>query len=145
MRQDRTTLHEVIGYFASQNTAPRIDLGPEFSPEQREARQQFERGFTAYVDLARRQPPPTDYRDPAYQQYYASMRELQSSSPEYAAELAEQAAIVGHMADLRRGRRLRMRPPPLAQSPYVALPLPPGYSAAEIATIGMPVRYWDYR
>lgn len=80
--------------------------------------------------------------DPAYNAYYSSVRELQALDPRMAAELMQQASIVGNLADQRRGWRLRMRPPPLAQSPYVALSVPPGYEAGEIATIGIPLEYY---
>lgn len=144
----------MFGYFAAPANQPRIDLGPEFTPEQFEARQQFERGFQAYVNLARQPrapfftPPSATGQVPAdYAQYYASMRQLQSMYPQYGAELARQAAIVGHMADLRRGRRLRMRPPPMAgnggYSSYVPLSVPPGFTAGEAATIGTPIRWWS--
>lgn len=122
-----------------------MDLGPEFGPEDYEARQLFNQGLQHYLDFARRPGPPVSPMgqvDPAYQAYYSKMRELQSDNPYAAAELSREAALVGRMADRRRGRRLRMKPPPpLSQSPYVALPLPPGYGYSEIATIGMPVRY----
>lgn len=133
------------GYFAPAANAPHIDLGPEFTPEQYESRQIFDRGLTAYLDLVRSPRPPFGPMgdlEPAYRDYYSAMRELQSLDPVMAAELAQQSSIVGHMADLRRGRRLRMRPPPLAQSPYVALSVPPGYEAGEIATIGLPLEYY---
>lgn len=133
------------GYFAAPAHAPHIDLGPEFTPEQYEARQVFDRGLTAYLDLVRSPRPPfgpMGQLDPAYNAYYSSVRELEALDPRLAAELMQQASIVGHMADQRRGWRLRMRPPPLAQSPYVALSVPPGYEAGEIATIGIPLEYY---
>lgn len=143
----------MFGYFAAPANQPRIDLGPEFYPEQFEARQQFEQGLTAYLNLARQPrapfftpPSAAGQVPPSYAQYYASMRQLQSMYPEYGAELARQAAIVGHMADLRRSRRLRMRPPPMAgngYSSYVPLSVPPGFTAGEAATIGTPIEWWS--
>jgi hypothetical protein len=139
-------------YFAPAARQPRVDFGFEYLPEQYEARQQFERGFQEYMNLARRPQapfftPPLGQVPPEYAAYYAQMRQLQALYPEHAAELAQQAAIVGHMADLRRSRRLRMRPPPMAgngYSYYTPLPVPPGFTAAEAATIGAPVRYWNH-
>lgn len=142
----------MFGYFAPPSRQPRIDLGPEFTPEQYEARQQFERGLQAYLELARHPQPPFFTRPmgqvpPAYAQYYASMRQLQALHPAYAAELAREAAIVGHMADLRRARRLRMRPPAMSGNGgytyYVPLSVPPGFTAGEAATIGTPVNWWN--
>lgn len=133
------------GYFAQANRAPHVDLGPEWTPEQYEARQIYDRGLKAYLDLVRSPRPPFNpmgQLDPSYQSYYSAVRELQSLDPAMASELAQQSMIMGHMADLRRGRRIFMKPPPLAQNPYIALPVPPGYEAGEAATIGFPLYYY---
>lgn len=137
-----------LGYFAPAATAPRFDLGPEFSPEQYESRQQFERGAQAFLDYARRPPdagaPPT--QDPRLQRYQESVQWLTLRDPARASELAHQAAQIGIMAQRRAwrpsqfGYRHRFSGPPApAGIGFIQVPVMPPGSPWFAAWAGTPV------
>jgi hypothetical protein len=129
-----------------------IDLGPtiDWTPRGREYRQRFEEGLTSYLQYARQpKPPPVPLatgqweRNPALLEYQRAQRESQVHAPWIAQQLATEAAIMGRMADLRRGRAIELglrRPPGVAGlgQIWVTPAAPPGYSFAEAATIGVP-------
>lgn len=123
-------------------TQPHIDLGPEWSPEQAEARQTMERGLQAFLTVARQQPrdpfhPPDETQLRRYQEAF---QELSLRRPEEASELAYQAGTVGLMAERAQGRRARLsRHPGLG---YIIVPGPdPGFTLLDMAWAGVPLRY----
>lgn len=134
-------------YFAPASTRAGIDLGPEveWTPEGREYRQRFEEGFNAYLQHASHPlPPPVGQweTDPALLEYQQAMRETSSHAPWISEQLAMEAEILGHQADLRSGRNLMMhvrRPVHGLGQIWLTPAAPPGYSFSERATVGLPV------
>lgn len=136
-------------YFAPTSHRAGIDLGPtiDWTPRGREYRQRFEEGLTAFLHHAGRPlPPPVPpvgqwERDPALLEYQRAQRESQAHAPWIAQQLATEAAIMGRMADLRRGRQLASgprRPARALGQIWVTPAAPPGASFQERATIGVP-------
>lgn len=130
-------------HFAQPDRAPRVDLGPEFTPEQYESRHQFERGLKSFFDIARRQPtleqPGDPTTDPALREYQRASQWLQLRDPERAAELSQMAAGAGIMAQRRAARPTLF----LSGFGYIQVPaLPPGSSYYDFARAGVPTRIW---
>jgi len=81
--------------------------------------------------------------DPNLVAYQEQLYQMTPRYPGIAAELANQAAMVGHQADLRAGRHMMMklrRPAAGLGRTWMMPSAPPGYSYGERATIGVPVR-----
>ena len=132
-------------YAAVPANQPHIDLGPEWSPEQAEARQIMERGLQSFLTVARQQP-----RDPFHpppeaplRSYQAAMQQLNwLQRPEEASELAYQAGMVGLMAERAQARRARLSRRPALAMGYVIVPGPdPGFTLLDMAWAGVPLRY----
>ena len=111
-------------YAAPAATQPRVSQwGPtiDWTPEGREARQMYERGFAEMMSHAREQALPGRSRaglprpmgqfeqDPHLVAYQEQMYEMMPRYPGAAQELAHQAAMVGRQADLRTGRHMMMK------------------------------------
>lgn len=130
-----------MSYAAVPATQPHIDLGPEWSPEQAEARQLLERGVQSFLTVARAtrdpyHPPP----EAPLRRYQETLQELTAlRRPEEAAELAYQAATVAQAAERYQSRRARLsRTPGLG---YVQIPAAdPGFTLLDFAWAGVPWR-----
>lgn len=130
-----------MSYAAMPATAPRIDLGPEWTPEQSEARQTMERGMQAFLAVARQPRDPFHPPDQSQlRRYQESFQELAIRSPDEASELAHQAGNVAQMAERYQGRRSRLsRHLGLG---YVIVPGPdPGFTLLDMAWSGVPRRH----
>ncbi len=131
-------------YAAPAANQPRIDLGPEVSPEQAEGRQVFERGLRSFLDYAR--APTTDplsFRpdDPRLRAYQDAQAQLRHTQPEYSQELTAMAAQAADFSERYRSRLARLsRSPALHGAGYVMVPtVGPGFSLIDAAWAGEPV------
>lgn len=132
-----------MSYAAMPATAPRIDLGPEWSPEQAEARQVMERGLESFLRLSRKPRDPFHPPDSAeLRRYQESFQELALRSPSEASELAHQAGTVAQMAERSQARRARLSRHPGLSLGYIMVPGPdPGFTLLDMAWAGVPLRY----
>ena len=130
-------------YAAVPANQPHIDLGPEWTPEQAEARQIMERGLRSFLTVARQPRDPFHPPDPgALRRYQEAFQELAVRHPEEASELAYQAGTVAQMAERSQARRARLSRHPGLSLGYIQVPGPdPGYTLLDLAWSGVPLRY----
>lgn len=121
---------------------PRIDLGPECVPgfpcsEAAEQRQILERGLTAFLNRARNPPAPmSPQNDPLLREYQDASQQL---SPDYQAELTNQAATIAMMRERALSRRGDLQRSAGLRGPYYVVPAP-GPFLFDAAWTGVPTR-----
>lgn len=138
-----------LGYFAPPARAPRFDLGPEYTPQQAESRQTFQRGAAAFLDYAKRPTDPFTFNpnDPALRAYQEAQQDLVARDPMVASELTQTAAQIALMSEGRFQRRNELSRTAAVRSfsglGYMVVPaIGPGGSFVDAARAGMPVRIW---
>jgi len=136
-----------LGVLGGRAPQPRIDLGPECAPgfpcsDAAEDRQELERGLTAFLQRSRSPVDPFTAdaaMDPLLQQYQESSQTLAARNPEYASELARQAAHIATTSTAMRGRLARLSRSPALHGPYYIVPAPPA-TLLDYAWTGIPER-----